>query len=295
MLVVSAFVIAFRISASENQGQTTPRVHLRYICYLFIPYVIMMLDTFEHTHQFDKKKLFIITICLSGWYMLVALESFNTIVPNEDFVDHTMLQFMSQNMNDQLLILIIYLCIVFAIVVLLLKKPKMALIAISCSLLGLNLWNDVLTVTRRRTISSCESEITSIEWLEDFVKTHSKDNILVLSDGGKMSLLFATYADENNVFTLDYDSYYAYFENTSPDQVNWTAVQQNVHIPRFNLNYSNLTDVDYIVLVDSINTTLDGPDGTLVDSPITDTKIYSLVYPEKVPNLTFHTKVIHAN
>lgn len=297
LLVMSAIVVSYKISAGENQGQTTPRIHLRYICYLFLPYVIIMLNAYEHGAKTKIKNLLITISALSAWYLLIAFTSFQIIVSYEDFVDHTMLQYMSQNMNYQMLILCIYLVVMFIIGILICKKEKTGIIFALCALVGLNVWNDVLTIEHRKYINSCDSkqDITEIEWLSNFTSEHSNQNILVLSDGGRKSLFLATYEDERNVFTLDYDSYYAYFENTIPNQENWNDVQQNVHVPRSNSKYATLTGVNYIILVDSINTTLDDANATLVDSPLTEAKIYALKDSSKIPNLTFHTKVLHAN
>ena len=297
LLVISAIVVAYKVLAGENQGQITPRIHLRFICYLFIPYVVMMLNVYEHNANIELKKMIISIIALSAWYFLIAFTGFQAIVPQEDFVDQTMLQYMSQNMNYQMVILCIYFLAVFSIAILLCKKKKVGIILILGSLIVVNVWNGVLTIGYRKYINSCDTEqdLDEIEWLSTFISGCPEQNILILSDGGKKSSFLATYADEKNVFTLDYDSYYAYFENAIPDQVSWNDVQENVHIPRFNSKYSTLTEVNYIILVDSINTTLDDSNGILVDSPLSDAKVYSLIDSSKVPNLTFHTKVLHAN
>lgn len=122
LLIISAFVVSYKITATENWGQTVPRIHLRYICYLFIPYVIVMLNTFEHDSKVELKKLLITISGFAAWYLLIAFTSFQTIVSYEDFVDHTMLQYMFQNMDYQMVILCIYLVLMFVISVLLFKR-----------------------------------------------------------------------------------------------------------------------------------------------------------------------------
>jgi len=296
LLILSAAVVSFTITARENQGDTIPRIHLRYTCYLFIPMVIMMLNAMENSTSYKKKQLILGTAAICTWLVYYALLGGNTVVSSSQrlVMDHTMLLFLSNNSSRQLIILAVYSAVLVLCAYLLCVRRRAGILLCECVLLGMNAWNTVLAAKmwryngNRITVQMLEEE----KWLSEFVAENADKNILVISKRDEARVFFVTYADEPNIFTVRSSDIQGYLKEHTDGDIAWSDIQSSLKTPYFQAVYSDLTRVDYIVLYDDLDVDFDSTCGTLIQSSLSGAKIYEVKDTGHVPEMTFNTEEV---
>lgn len=64
LLLVSAAVVAYTITVREDFPNAIPRAHLRYICFLFVPFIIVFFQPCEPIMRCSHQKAYVITAVL---------------------------------------------------------------------------------------------------------------------------------------------------------------------------------------------------------------------------------------
>jgi hypothetical protein len=295
MLIITAAVVAFKITVGENWAETTPRIHLRYICCMFIPIVIMMLNAFEHTDSIPKKPIVICTVALSFVFVYLGILGNNTLVPELQILDQTMLQYLSHSGNSQMIILGIV-CLVFVgNAVLISKKYRKGIILCLTTLLVLNVINTIQNTLVWRSAETgneiTEDELNQALRISDYVKENSDKNILFLVTRKEYEINL-TYTAEANSYALNTDTLQAYLTEHTGEELAWKDMKEGLKLPRLNAYYDDLEKVDVIVISDDLQIEVSSEDSQIVDTGWDGFKVYSINDSAHVPDLSFNDSTI---
>jgi hypothetical protein len=295
MLIITAAVVAFKITVGENWAETTPRIHLRYICCMFIPVVIMMLNAFEHTDSIPKKPILISTLLLSAVFIYLCFLGGNILVPKLQILDQTMLQYLAQSGTWQILILACVDVLFTVNAVLFVKKYKTGIILCLAALLGMNITNSAMNMNRWRNTEGGNSitggEFDQTMQIADYVKDNSDKNILFLETQREYDINL-TYANETNSYAIDSDILQAYLAEHTGEELAWEDMKEGLKLPRLNAYYDNLEKVDVIVISDDLQIEVSSEDSQIVDTGWDGFKVYSINDSAHVPDLSFNDSTI---
>ena len=290
MILICGGVVAYTITAVEDWAETTPRLHLRYICYMFLPMVIMMLNSFEHTVTVERKTILRTSMALCVILIYLTILSGNQIVPQLQILDQTMLKYLSENASYQLIIVIVYSLCVIGITALLIKDYKKGTNLILTMLLVLNVAN---TCISNRTWRSDAGNAISDELLnagrktDEYLKTHANKNFLMIGNIPYDNVI-TTYASENNLYMLNANGLETYLSSNQDRSLSWMDVMENVQLMYFkDYYYVGINEIDYIITADDLKIDFDLSEINSEYDDITGVKIYELKDTNTVPKLTY--------
>ena len=205
VVVITGAVIACMIYPVEDYPSMTPRAHLRYVEFLFVPFVILFLNSVESEAQATSKKIISIVFGVWGALFLAVFRGFSG-----QTIDQTMLfywqLFAKDGKNFSELSVKLLCCIIVLIVAVLLSLyshrreffKKMVLIA----LLTVNVGNSVISIyVQYKTHSHTEGEVNEMEALREFVCEHKEDKFLVLEPANYCEMIDTFLIDCDNVRT----------------------------------------------------------------------------------------------
>jgi hypothetical protein len=295
MLIITAAVVAFKITVGENWAETTPRIHLRYICCMFIPIVIMMLNAFEHTNNISKKQILISTLSLCAVFIYLCFLGGNILVPKLQILDQTMLQYLAQSGTWQILILVCVDVLFVVNAVFFTKKYKTGIILCLVTILGMNGINTMMNMNRWRNTEGGNSitadEFNQVMQISDYLKDNSDKNILFLETQREFDLNL-TYANEANSYAIDSDTLQAYLTEHTGEELAWDDMKEGLKLPRLNAYYDDLEKVDVIVISDDLQIEVSSEDSQIVDTGWDGFKVYSINDSAHVPDLSFNDSTI---
>lgn len=288
LLVVTAAVVSFTITVGENWAETTPRIHLRYICCMFLPIVIMMLNAIEHSSSISKKQIILSTVCLSASFIYLGFMGENILVPKLQIFDETMLQYLAQNQDWQMFILGSICILLIIISALYVKKFKTGVILTLVMLLGLNAVNTVenVYIWKISTFGNNISKETSDMAIEisDFVKENVDKHILFLLNRQDHALLL-TYANEDNCYFVDTDVMNTYLSEHEDEEISWKNMKSSLKAIRLSAWYEDVESVDIIVVSEDLEITVDDTAGKELRQGWKGLKMYQINNPNMVPKL----------
>lgn len=285
MLILCAIVVAYEITVKEDNGITSPRIHLRYICYMFLPMVIMMYNTFEHIEHINSKAMTVTTliVCFSFLYIIY----FNQLlVSGWEKVDQTMLRYLSEHSANQLLIIAIISCVILMIVIVLCKNTKKGMLLISALLLSLNVINTVETSYLWRSTNDsllADDELNTESKVIDFISEHKDSNVVLLAKSQFVNLISPNYTGDN-LYTLSVSDFQIYLYYHSDEKISWSTIKDDVHIDYLNTYYSALKSVDYIIIDDQLINDFSVNEQNLINLRATGLKIYKTDNPNYLPD-----------
>lgn len=195
LLVISACVVAYTITVREDFYLEIPRAHMRYIGYLWIPFIIVLLNMFTNTSlRFNWLEYCIfISIVIIIFYLYKGAYDGST-------VDETILKYLCYFPKLRFPIL-------FGSIVgfsLFIKKRRLILTVFLLFFISIQFINNALAIyIYRSNYSITGSELDDISNLETFIKTNEQDTFLIISDARNddTERIADTYFHYKNVYT----------------------------------------------------------------------------------------------
>lgn len=205
ILLITAAVVACMIYTTEDYPSLMPRAHLRYVEFLFVPFVLMTMHLLEKEERtLSKRKTWI----AFGVWAVVLLLVFGGF--SGQTVDQTMLfywQLIARGGRDfsvvSVKILSVIVIGVFALVLALYDRNRKVFERLLClGLVVMSLGNGMLSVyVQYKTHTHTPQETLEAEQLRDFVQSHGEDNFLVLEPEQYCELIDTFLMDCENVRT----------------------------------------------------------------------------------------------
>lgn len=205
ILLITAVVVACMIYTTEDYPSLMPRAHLRYVEFLFVPFVLMAMHLLEKEERtLSKRKTWI----AFGVWAVVLLLVFGGF--SGQTVDQTILfywQLIARGGRDfsvvSVKILSVIVIGVFALVLALYDRNRKVFERLLClGLVVMSLGNGILSVyVQYKTHTHTPQETLEAEQLRDFVQSHGEDNFLVLEPEQYCELIDTFLMDCENVRT----------------------------------------------------------------------------------------------
>lgn len=202
VIVVTAAVVSYTIYIYEDYPSLTPRAHIRYVEYLFVPFLILLFHLLE-----QKRPVFafrhVLALAAALGLCLVSFVGFNG-----QTIDHTMLFFVQVFSQDghTFLPYKARLCVLLLIVIvaiftyLFYNKSKFFITLLLSGILIVSLGNNILsTYVQYKTHTHTQAETTEAEQVCDFVREHADVGIGVIEPVTHEELLDTFLIDCDNV------------------------------------------------------------------------------------------------
>lgn len=205
VVLVTAVIVSCMIYAVEDYPSWTPRAHLRYVEFLFVPFVIVLLRVFELEDVMCSRRRIWLNFAFWAVSLIAVFHGFSG-----QTVDQTMLfywQLFAKDGRDFNPFIVMGLDVVVIGVVALYfklyfrnqKKFKRVLIL---GLVIMCIGNTALSVyVQYRTHRHKRDELAEMEEVRNFVLEHKDENFLVLEDRGYSEMIDTYLMDCHNVRT----------------------------------------------------------------------------------------------
>lgn len=297
LLLISALTISYTITVHEDFGEIRPRVHLRYICFLFVPFVIAAMQSIENWNK-DRENIKSMSIfagiilILYSYYLLIWGYR---ILDEGELVDHTMLRFLTVADSSiyQLAVLLIYSIIVLLMCGMIYRNARAVAYLYIGILLALSATNWLLSVNDFKGLNALSAQdVNAVAYLQQFDLQHKNDRILVISENAYEPLI-DTAMQESNLYEIKMKDMYSYVKSrqTNGLSISWADASQHLSALRLPVKYPQFNDVDYIILT-SNNLINFGSEVEKVKSLPGDISIYRMVDHSKMPEISFNIEYL---
>ena len=244
LLLTAAFVVSYTITLREDYPSLTPRLHMRYVAWMMIPFLIILINFFENSIQDSNlirnlrvAVVFVIEILIVVVFKGLKVSAF----------DNTMR--MAENVNtNTLFLMLIVLAILSVIAVLAVqnKKQNKKYVVLAMFLLTMSMvqiYDNLYAVhTFKTAYSISEQEEQEAMILYDFVKQHKNETILYVEEWlTRECKIMDTYLAEPNVITTT-------GKNLCSRQNNNNLNLGDINIPMAWYGEYDKQDVDYIII-----------------------------------------------
>lgn len=203
LAIMSATVISFTISVREDFGRVVPRTHLRYVTYLWLPFICLLVNIVEKNTNKKLKK---------NWYILLVTSLSVIVLYKGAFdassVDQTMLNYLCELSQNQIL----RYSIVFASSILLglygfVKHRKQFTLIFLILFSIIQIYNNAISINSHTvTYQISDEEVQDIVAVEELVKQHSDTNFLVIgSKIDRVQGIADAFLNYSNVYTTNID------------------------------------------------------------------------------------------
>ena len=202
-LVVTGAVVSCLIYTREDYPSLTPRAHLRYVEFLFIPLVVLLLRVIELKPVTASKRVVIGVFGVWAVMLLAVFQGFSG-----QTIDQTMLFYWQLFAKDGKVfspVVVKVICvgiivIIAGVMVLYYRKHEMFGRAVTIGLTIMCLVNSALSIfVQYKTHTHSEAETVEMEQLRDFVREHSDENFLVLEPENYCEMIDTFLVDCQNV------------------------------------------------------------------------------------------------
>lgn len=205
ILGITAFVVSYTIYLHEDYPSLTPRAHIRYVEYLFVPFVICLFSLLERKRpKVSLKHLGILGVVLV--FCLVLFQGFNG-----QTIDQTML-FMAQVFSEDghvflpykaRIFVLLLIVVVVILTVLFYNDSKLFISLLLSGMMLAALGNTILSAyVQYQTHTHSTEETAEAEWIRDFVRKDKESSIAVLEPDSHEELLDTFLADCDNVYNI---------------------------------------------------------------------------------------------
>lgn len=296
VLFISVAAIAYTITIREDSWMTNPRLHLRYLGCLYLPFVIAFLSSTESEINIPAKKLAVGVFGTIAWlaYFLVLYP--HIIIDNSVTVDQTTLRFLSDNNSTayQFGSLLLYASIMAIIFIVFLRNKRMAYRMIAGVLLLINIINSVFMIkTWHAENAATDTEINEINYFSDFDRKHSAASVVVIDGGSVPAASLSMSLQNSDSYFLSYASVYNIREHVNEGS-KWNDYVDRFEIPRMGNHYKEIEGADYIIVTKREYLTIEDVNCELIDT-IGDMDIYKNNAPAYIPNMTYKNAVLYTN
>lgn len=205
IVLITAAVVACMIYTTEDYPSLTPRAHLRYVEFLFVPFVVLTWQLLE------KEEL---TLSSKKTWMVYGIWAMGLLLVFRGFsgqtVDQTMLFYWQLIAREgryfslwSVKLLSLLVIVVFAVLLgMHNKKKKTFTRLLALGLILMSLGNGALSVyVQYKTHTHSSGETGEAEQLREFVQSHPTDNFLVLEPEQYCELIDTFLMDCENVRT----------------------------------------------------------------------------------------------
>ncbi len=205
VIVITAAVVSYTIYIYEDYPSLTPRAHIRYVEYLFVPFLILLFHLLEQKRPAFALRHVLVLAAVLGLCL------FTFVGFNGQTIDHTMLFFVQLFSQDghTFLTFKARLCVMLLIVAvaiftyLFYNKSKFFITLLLSGILIVSLGNNILsTYVQYKTHTHTQAETAEAEQVCDFVRAHADVGIGVLEPVTHEELLDTFLIDCDNVRTI---------------------------------------------------------------------------------------------
>ncbi|MDD6194991.1 MAG: glycosyltransferase family 39 protein [Lachnospiraceae bacterium] len=205
LILVTVIVVSYMIMAVEDYPSMTPRAHIRYVEYAFVPFVIVLFHLMEQKESLKRGWRLIAPMIVFSVLLLITVRGFAG-----QTIDQTMLfywQVFAENgsvIAPGIARLISGVLSVVAVVFVALYGKNKAAFAkwFAAFLICMCIGNSALSVyVQYKTHTHSEEEMAEMEQMREFVISHASEGFLVLEPVGQDELLDTYLIDCENVRT----------------------------------------------------------------------------------------------
>ena len=292
-LLFSAIVISYTITIREDNGRTLPRIHLRYICYLYLPFVILMFHTLENVKMISFKCLMGINFLVLLWFFYYFLFDQHILVMHDVCVDQSMLRFLSRDMQTiyQISAMCFYAGAIVISSFLLVKYRRIGMLFLMSAFVFLGIVNSVsMTNMWQSTNRVSEKQKKEMIFLSELLYRKDDITFLCLETQTASNGLIDTSMQGENVYYIRLEDLRQYQLNGTGGD--WKDAVSSLRNIKYNKTYDNLQKVDYIIFDSKNAATVTDPSCVKVEGPMDDPVVYKLNNPQKIPEMIFHNVTI---
>lgn len=297
LLLISALTISYTITVHEDFGQIRPRIHLRYICFLFVPFVIAVLQSIENWNRekVNVKSMMMFAGLIFILYLYYLLIWGHKILDAGELVDHTMLNFLTVKYCSiyQLAVLLIYAIVVLMVCGMVCRMPGVAVYLYIGILVALSSVNWLLSIKNFKELNDLSTqEVNTIEYLQQFDLQHKDNCILVISENAYEPLI-DTAMQESTLYEIKMKDLYSYVKSrqTNGLSISWTDASQHFNALRLPVRYPQFKYVDYIILTSNGLVNFESEVEKVKSLP-NDISIYRIIDHSKIPEMSFNIEYL---
>lgn len=206
VMLVGIFVTVMKITLKEDLGTEMPRLHLRYLCNVWIPLIIMFMKItllLSEKHIKDIKRL-IVLICCSVVYVLVFTFSYSgTMV--KAVLDHPMLNITNHMWPElQMIIAVFIVGYLFLSIFEFVIEPKKIIIVFLCAFVSLEVYNNYYESNALKDLNQIKIGMNEdCQSLKKLLQQHQESTFLMITDEtDDLQGAIDTYVIKDNFFTV---------------------------------------------------------------------------------------------
>lgn len=205
IVLITAAVVACMIYVTEDYPSLTPRAHLRYIEYLFVPFAMLTFHSLEKDEAPISRKLLLAVL---GIWAVVFLGVFRGF--SGQTIDQTLLFYWQLFARDGKIFSTVVVKVLSAVIIVLVialmamrnKSCKTFQRVLVLGLVMMSLGNSALSIyVQYKTHTHTEAETVEMEQLREFVREHEEENFLVLEPEQHCEMIDTFLVDCDNVRT----------------------------------------------------------------------------------------------
>ena len=212
VMIVGIFVTVMKITLKEDFGIEMPRLHLRYLCNIWIPLIIMFMKMtilLSEKHIKDIKRL-VVLVCVSVGYVFIFMFSYRgTMV--KAVLDHPMLNITNHMWPElQMIIAVFIMGYLFLSIFEFVIEPKKMIIVFLCVFVPLEVYNNYYESKALKDLNAMKIGMNEdCQSLKTFLNKHTKRTILMITDETEdLQGAIDTYVIKDNFFTADQSDLY---------------------------------------------------------------------------------------
>ena len=202
-LVVTGTAVSCLIYTKGNYPSLTPRAHLRYVEFLFVSLVVLLLRVIELKPVTASKRVVIGVFGAWAMMLLAIFQGFSGQTIDQTMLFYWQLFAREGMVFSPVIVKVICVGIVLAIagfIALYYKKREMIGRVLTIGLVVMCLVNSALSIfVQYKTHTHSEAETVEMEQLREFVRDHSDENFLVLGPESYCEMIDTFLVDCDNV------------------------------------------------------------------------------------------------
>lgn len=204
-LLVAISITIFKITLREDLGTELPRLHLRYMCYMWIPLVIVFIKLIYNLSikkVIDKKK-FIITCGVSAIYVIVFVFFYSGTWAKEIF-DHPMMNILNNLWPEMKMIISAFLGCFFILVLFeFFISPKRGLYIFLSVFMIMASYNNYYESNEIKSVNAMEAGIIDdCKKLNRIVNNHHKQFMMISDSSNDYQGAIDTYVIHDNFVSV---------------------------------------------------------------------------------------------
>ena len=200
LLIVSSLVIAYTISIREDLSSQTIRFHGRYVCYLYLIFIIYFYKCFEfkNIEIIKNKKNCIISFCIIAYSFFFVRYDSNTSGASIDNTNRW-LKLLEFDTNSTIpIILYLFLFIFSFMIIYLLEKKKLAFYSFIIIYIFSNYYNSTIFYKQDYKYSMTTFQIQNIDYIKKFIELNLNNYFIYNNEKEYIRIKENTYFDTFN-------------------------------------------------------------------------------------------------